>query len=212
MKTVLVRTVLIRTRLIQATCKKAAISLALILPLISCTNAPSNLLNINPHIALPPQDLALKELTIAIHANDLRTDPALAKVNRDSKLVTLTSSRDLRFLLQEVLDKQMSARGYRINSVNPSVELQVNINELYANVQEGSFRYSITSKIDISLIANINTGAKYIKNYQTTRETQGALNASNGKITQALDQTLTDIIANIARDNDVQQFIKLNSR
>jgi uncharacterized lipoprotein len=35
-----------------------------------------------------------------------------AKVTRDNQQVTLTASRDLRFLLQEVLEKQMTARGY----------------------------------------------------------------------------------------------------
>lgn len=217
MKTVLIRTTFIKMLstkeiLIQATIKKAVIALALALLLISCTNVPSNQLTINPQMALPQHDLTLKEISIAIHANDLRKDPALAKINRNSKLVTLTSSRDLHFLLQEALDKQMKARGYKIDQVNPSTELQVNLNALYANVQEGSFRYSITTKIDISLIATINTGAKYTKNYQITRETQGALNASNKKITQAIDQTLTDVIDNIARDNDVHQFIKLNTR
>ncbi len=45
-------------------------------------------------------------VTVSINGADQRTDQALAKVTRNNQLVTLTASRDLRFLLQEVLEKQ----------------------------------------------------------------------------------------------------------
>ena len=48
-----------------------------------------------------------------------RTDQALAEATRDNQIVTLTASRDLRFLLQEVLEKQMTARGYMVGPVWP---------------------------------------------------------------------------------------------
>ena len=44
-------------------------------------------------------------VTVSINGADQRTDQALAKVTRDNQIVTLTASRDLRFLLQEVLEK-----------------------------------------------------------------------------------------------------------
>lgn len=54
-------------------------------------------------------------VTVSINGADQRQDQALAKVTRDNcAQVTLTASRDLRFLLQEVLEKQMTSRGYMI--------------------------------------------------------------------------------------------------
>lgn len=48
-------------------------------------------------------------VTVSINGADQRQDQALAKVTRDNQQVTLTASRDLRFLLQEVLEKQMTS-------------------------------------------------------------------------------------------------------
>ncbi len=64
-------------------------------------------------------------------------DQALAKVTRNNQLVTLTASRDLRFLLQEVPEKQMTARGYMIGP-NGAVNLQIIVNQLYADVSRAA--------------------------------------------------------------------------
>ncbi len=71
-------------------------------------------------------------VTVSITGADQRQDQALAKVTRNNQLVTLTASRDLRFLLQEVLEKQMTARGYMIGP-NGAVNLQIIVNQLYAD-------------------------------------------------------------------------------
>lgn len=115
----------------------------------------------------------LQGITISINGADQRTDQALAKVNRDGQLVTLTPSRDLRFLLQEVLEKQMGARGYMIGADGP-VALQIVVNNLYADVSEGNLRYNITTKADISIIARAKNGNKQVKNYRSTYNVQGA--------------------------------------
>lgn len=71
-------------------------------------------------------------VTVSINGADQRTDQALAKVTRDNQIVTLTASRDLRFLLQEVLEKQMTARGYMVGPNGP-VNLQIIVSQLYAD-------------------------------------------------------------------------------
>ena len=76
-------------------------------------------------------------VTVSINGADQRTDQALAKVTRDNQIVTLTASRDLRFLLQEVLEKQMTARGYMVGPNGP-VNLQIIVSQLYADVSRGA--------------------------------------------------------------------------
>ncbi|MCH9405570.1 lipoprotein [Pantoea agglomerans] len=170
-----------------------------------------NTLTIQPKIQLPQQDPGLMGVTVSINGADQRKDQALAKVNRDGQLVTLTSSRDLRFLLQEVLEKQMTARGYMIGP-NGAVDLQIVVNNLYADVTQGNVRYSITTKADISIIATAKNGNKQVKNYRQTYSVEGAFNANNQKITNAVNATMSDVIADMAQDTSVNDFIKQNAR
>lgn len=170
----------------------------------------SNTINIVPKIVLPQQDPTLMAMTISINGADQRQDAAIAKVNRDGKLVILTSSRDLRFLLQEVLEKQMMARGYMIG-VDGAAGLQVIVNNLYADVQEGNLRFNITTKADISIIAQAKNGNKQVKNYHATYNVQGAFAATNEKISNAVNAVLSDVIADMAQDTSVSSFIKQNA-
>ncbi|MFP1739057.1 lipoprotein [Lonsdalea quercina] len=190
--------------------KKFIFPLLAIMALAGCAGK-GNTLNINPNIALPSQDPSLMGVTISINGADQRQDQALAKVNRDSQLVTLVPSRDLRFLLQEALEKQMSARGYMIGTGGP-VALQIVVNTLYADVTEGNLRYTITTKADISIIAQAANGNKQVKNYRSTYNVQGALTATNNKITTAVNQVLGDVISDMAQDTSVNEFIKTNAR
>ena len=171
----------------------------------------SNTLDVQPTIQLPQQDPGLMGVTVRINGADQRADQALAKVTRDNQLVTLTPSRDLRFLLQEVLEKQMTARGYMVGP-NGAVDLQIVVNNLYADVTQGNLRYSITTKADISIIASAKNGNKQVKNYRQTYSIEGAFNATNDKITKAVNATLSDVISDMAQDTSVSAFIKQNAR
>ena len=93
--------------------KKLLFPLIALFMLAGCATPPTTI-DVSPNIALPQQDPSLMGVTISINGADQRQDQALSKVTRDNQIVTLTASRDLRFLLQEVLEKQMSARGYMI--------------------------------------------------------------------------------------------------
>ncbi|ARF51229.1 MULTISPECIES: lipoprotein [Pantoea] len=178
--------------------------------LAGCASS-NNTLTIQPKIQLPQRDPSLMGITVSINGADQRRDQALAKVNRDGQLVSLTPSRDLRFLLQEVLEKQMTARGYMVGP-NGAVDLQIIVNNLYADVTQGDVRYSITTKADISIVATAKNGNKQIKNYRQTYSVEGAFSATNQKITNAVNSTLSDVIADMAQDTSVNDFIKQNAR
>ncbi|MGC6387827.1 lipoprotein [Ewingella sp. S1.OA.A_B6] len=190
--------------------KKIIFPVLALLMLAGCATS-SNTLNISPKISLPTQDPTLQGITISINGADQRQDQALAKVNRDGQLVSLTPSRDLRFLLQESLEKQMTARGYMIGA-DGAVDLQIVVNNLFADVQEGNLRYNITTKADISIIATAKNGNKQVKNYRSTYNVQGALTATNSKITNAVNSTLGDVINDMAQDTSISNFIKANAR
>lgn len=190
---------------------KKYLSPALALFILAGCASNSNTLDIQPQIQLPQQDPVLTGATISINGADRRDDVALAKVNRDNQMVTLVASRDLRFFLQEALEKQMAARGYMIGA-SGAVDLQIILDNLYANVTQGNLRYSITTKADISVIATAKNGNKQTKNYRQTYSVEGPFNATNEKIATAVNTTLSDVIADMAQDISVHQFIKQNAR
>ncbi|KEY60556.1 lipoprotein [Serratia sp. DD3] len=190
--------------------KKLYVPLLAVLMLAGCATS-NNTLNITPTMVLPQQDPTLQGVTVSINGADQRADQALAKVNRDGQLVTLTPSRDLRFLLQEVLEKQMTARGYMVGP-DGAVDLQIIVNTLFADVSEGNLRYNITAKADISIIAQAKNGSKQVKNYRATYNVQGAFVASNDKITKTVNTVLGDVIADMAKDTSINDFIKQNAR
>lgn len=115
--------------------KKLLFPLVALFMLAGCATPPTTI-DVAPKITLPQQDPSLMGVTVSITGADQRQDQALAKVTRNNQLVTLTASRDLRFLLQEVLEKQMTARGYMIGP-NGAVNLQIIVNQLYADVSQG---------------------------------------------------------------------------
>jgi uncharacterized lipoprotein len=189
--------------------KKLLLPLVAMFMLAGCATPPTTI-DVAPKITLPQQDPSLMGVTVSINGADQRQDQALAKVNRDNQLVTLTASRDLRFLLQEVLEKQMSARGYMIGP-NGAANLQIIVNQLYADVSEGNLRYKISTKADIAIIATAANGNKMTKNYRASYNVEGALQATNSKIANAVNNVLTDTIADMSQDTAIHQFIKQNA-
>lgn len=189
--------------------KRAIFPLLAAFALAGCATS-SNTLDVTPKITLPQQDPSLMGVTVSINGADQRSSQALAQVTRDNQLVTLTPSRDLRFLLQEVLEKQMTARGYMIGP-NGAVDLQIVVNKLYADVTQGNLRYSITTNADVSITATAKNGNKQMKTYRQTYSVEGPFTANNDKITKAVNSTLGDVISDMAADTSINEFIKQNS-
>lgn len=191
--------------------KKILFPLVALFMLAGCAKPPTTI-EVSPTITLPQQDPSLMGVTVSINGDaHQRTDQALAKVTRDNQIVTLTASRDLRFLLQEVLEKQMTARGYMVGPNGP-VNLQIIVSQLYADVSQGNVRYNIATKADIAIIATAQNGNKMTKNYRASYNVEGAFQASNKNIADAVNSVLTDTIADMSQDTSIHEFIKQNAR
>lgn len=190
--------------------KKILFPLVALFMLAGCATPPTTI-DVSPKITLPQQDPSLMGVTVSINGADQRPDQALAKVTRDNQQVTLTASRDLRFLLQEVLEKQMTSRGYMIGP-NGAVDLQIIVNKLYADVSQGNVRYNIATKADIAIVATAANGNKMTKNYRASYSVEGAFQASNKNIADAVNSVMTDTISDMAQDTSIHHFIKQNAR
>ncbi|WP_457913417.1 YajG family lipoprotein [Candidatus Gillettellia adelgis] len=178
--------------------------------LFGCTTN-SNRLNVMPTIILPQPVSRIHDIKISIDSADRRQDQTLAKISSGGTLITLQPMRNLRFLLQEGLEQQMDDYGYIIDR-NSNINVQIVINNLYADVFQGNLRYNIVSKANISVIAQAKNGNQQIKSYCTTYNTNGVFLATRNNITRAINNTLNLIFDNIAKDTSMHDFIKKNIR
>ena len=192
--------------------KKILFPLVALFMLAGCAKPPTTI-EVSPTITLPQQDPSLMGVTVSINGADQRPLQRKRKRNtsRANSSVTLTASRDLRFLLQEVLEKQMTARGYMVGPNGP-VNLQIIVSQLYADVSQGNVRYNIATKADIAIIATAQNGNKMTKNYRASYNVEGAFQASNKNIADAVNSVLTDTIADMSQDTSIHEFIKQNAR
>jgi uncharacterized lipoprotein len=176
--------------------------------LAGCATPPTTI-DVSPKITLPQQDPSLMGVTVSINGADQRPDQALAKVTRDNQQVTLTASRDLRFLLQEVLEKQMTARGY--DWPNGAVDLQIIVNKLYADVS-GQRALQHRHQSGYRHHRHREERQQDDQNYRASYSVEGAFQASNQNIADAVNSVLTDTIADMAQDTSIHDFIKQNAR
>ncbi|HCM64629.1 MAG TPA: hypothetical protein DIT05_19125 [Morganella sp. (in: Bacteria)] len=190
--------------------KKYLFPLFALILLAGC-QAPSNTLSIEPVMKLPPADPTLGATTISITGVDNRSSQTLAEFSRNGQLAQLRPSRDLRFLLQEALEKQMAARGFMIGTP-AAANVQIAINTFKANVQEGSIRHNITANIEVTVLATAQNNSTKSRTFRTSYNVQGPFSASNAKVTDAFNRALSDIVADMAQDTQISQFIKQNAR
>ena len=77
---------------------------------------------------------------------------------------------------------------------------------------QGNVRYNIATKADIAIIATAQNGNKMTKNYRASYNVEGAFQASNKNIADAVNSVLTDTIADMSQDTSIHEFIKQNAR
>ncbi|MPM87293.1 hypothetical protein SDC9_134389 [bioreactor metagenome] len=73
-------------------------------------------------------------------------------------------------------------------------------------------RYNIATKADIAIIATAANGNKMTKNYRASYSVEGAFQATNKNIANAVNSVLTDTITDMSQDTSVHDFIKQNAR
>ncbi|HHR6052660.1 TPA: YajG family lipoprotein [Providencia alcalifaciens] len=178
--------------------------------LAGCT-APSNTLSLEPKIALPAKNPTLNATSISVSSVDNRPNRSLAEINRNGSLVVLNPSRDPRYLMQESVEKQMAARGFMVTSP-ANINLVVQLNKLNTQVSEGSLRHNITVNSSVAVNATAPNGSTKTRTYSRNYNTQGTLGATNEKIEAAINLALSDLISDMAKDQELADFIRQNSR
>ncbi|MFC0179705.1 YajG family lipoprotein [Thorsellia kenyensis] len=178
--------------------------------LTACVAPQNNKINLAPRITLPNQDLTINATSINVVSVDNRSTATLAKLERKGELIELMPNRDVRFLLQEIVEKQMAARGFSVGG-NAPVTVQIILNRLDANVTEGNLKHRIDAVVELTLqTRSVNNSLQHSKTYRGQYSLEGALTASQAKIEEVLNTVLTNAINEMAQDNSVATFIRQN--
>ncbi len=190
--------------------KKIVIPFLTILLISGCAKQPDDLLYLNPSIKLPQQDMSMQPLNLTIKAVDNRQDKALSKIVRDNRLIDLTDSVDTTEFFRDTLEKQMRIRGY-VTLPTANNSLTIYLDELYTNVQQGSFRYIMTTKAKIRLVAHTADGNEFTKTLSEIKRNEGVMDANKTDITTMLSTIESNLIASMANDNSIHYFLKQNA-
>ncbi|WP_395479879.1 YajG family lipoprotein [Candidatus Curculioniphilus buchneri] len=190
--------------------KKLLILLLILMLLSSCVVSRINTLDIIPNIHLPQCATSALGIMVSINSADQRSEKILAKLNRGGQCIALMPSRDVRFLLQEIFEKQMLARGYTVGPNGP-INLNIVIHKFYSDVREGNFSHSITTYADIAIIVQADNGHRKIKHFQSCHNVKGVFYATNNKIACAMSAILNYVFNEISNDRSISDFIKQNA-
>ncbi|CRK85566.1 Uncharacterized lipoprotein YajG [Candidatus Providencia siddallii] len=190
--------------------KKTYLSIFILFIITACSTK-NNIIRLEPKIILPTQKSTFNAASISVNNIDNRTNKYLSEVNRNGNLVVFELSRDPSYLMQEVVEKQMMARGIMLAS-QANINLIVQLNKLEAKINEGSLRHNITINSNVSITATTTNGLSKTRSFTRSFNTQEFLSANNKKIQIAVNNTLTNLINDMANDNEIADFIQQNSQ
>ncbi|HDR1021697.1 TPA: hypothetical protein QB352_000942 [Pasteurella multocida] len=181
----------------------ALISSAILLT--ACQSQPSTL-TFTP----PPPTAAMnvhQSAVVFVNVRDMRPQQEIASYTADGKLVKLTASPNVTQLFQQVQQQDLVSKGFRIGQAqNSNASVTVDINAFYANVEQGSLRYNLDSKVQVTVHVQ---GAKgqFSKNINANRTYSGAFSAKNPEIQKVLGETFNEVVNSIYRDQEVANSI-----
>lgn len=178
--------------------------------LAGCATSNNTLL-LEPKITLPARNPTLNATSISVRSVDNRPSKSLGEINCKGSLVVLSPSRDPRYLMQEAIEKQIAARGFMVSSPT-NVNLVVQLKQLNAKISEGNLRHNITVNSSVTINATAPNGSTKSRTFSPNYNKQELLGASNEKIEKAINTALTDLIIDMANDQELTQFIRQNTR
>lgn len=192
----------------KRTYKFSLIALMATALLTGCATKPSNNLTFNPQspTATAHFNTQNQKAIVNVITKDARQQPQISAYNINGNLHKLFSTPSVEQLFQQVIQQDLNAKGFRLESAGANVQVFVNVNEFYAKVEEGNIRHKITSKIQLQIQVQ-STKGNFTKNLGSSRVDEGALGVNNEDIRKSLDAVLKDVVASLYNDNEITNAI-----
>ncbi|HDR1130924.1 TPA: hypothetical protein QB621_000616 [Pasteurella multocida] len=170
-----------------------------------CQTQPSTLTFTPP---APVASMAVNQNAVVfVTVRDSRPQSEVSSYVADGRLVKLSALPSVSELFQQVQQQDLISKGFRIgHAQNANVSVTVDVNQFYANVEQGNLRYNLDSKVQVTVHAQSAKG-HFSKNINASRTYSGAFSAKNPEIQRVLGETFNEVVRSIYQDREVANAI-----
>lgn len=187
---------------------KKSILLLTLLSLQACqTNPAFTKVDIEAPRPHANQSIAMLSTLRSIDVQDLRSDYVLARFTHNRIHRTLESSKPLSQVVMQSVQEKLTNQGIQVNSMASNTDLRININDFNANVMQSPLKSTVssTAKITVHIKGQY---SELNKVFSASNQQEYALNVSDDKITQLLNQTLADVVTQFYNDQEIANAIR----
>ncbi|WP_040976750.1 YajG family lipoprotein [Necropsobacter massiliensis] len=186
----------------------AAVFIAGAVLLSACQSQPSSTLRFTPPAPTTQFNAANQNAVLNVATRDARTQPEISSYVIDGNVFKLFAEPTVTQLFDQVIKQDLNAKGFRIAATpaQSNSNVLVDVTNFYAKVEQGNLRYKIDSSIQLNVQVQ---GAKgqFTKKIGGTRTQEGAFSAKNDEIQKVLNQTFSEVVQAIYRDQEIAAAI-----
>ncbi|NMH66999.1 YajG family lipoprotein [Shewanella salipaludis] len=163
------------------------------------------------HIALSPQLPAVNQQAqgqpLAIETLDTRSANYIVRFKDGDKAARLVSpSEPPRIQLDQVFRAGFAQAGYQIDPA-AATSLQIRLEQLLTDVEEGHFSFEANSQITIDVVAK-NSSQELSKRYRAKGHLTGPFGADYASLELDMNKLLEQLVRDILNDPELNQFLQ----
>ncbi|MEZ9821581.1 YajG family lipoprotein [Shewanella sp. 10N.286.45.A1] len=173
---------------------------------IGCASQAPTHIALNPEVPNINQQTDI-ELPIAIDTIDTRSANFIVRFNDGDNAARLVSPSEApRVQMDQVFRDGFSQAGYRVDPSSVK-HLQIQLEQLLTDVDEGTFGFEANSQIVINVIAQ-NTNQSLTKRYRAKGLLKGPFSADFATLELEMNKLLGELTHDIINDPELNQFIQ----
>ncbi len=165
------------------------------------------------HIALYPQAPNVEVQTqsaqrIAIQTIDTRKANFVVRMHKGDDAAKLISpSETPRKQIDSLFRSGFAKAGYVVDPA-ASEHIQIQLEKLLADVNEGTFGYEANTEVVINVIASNSRNRTLTKRYTAKNNHSGPFSPDFAKMELAINQLIADLSRDILQDPELNEFIQ----
>lgn len=173
---------------------------------IGCASQAPTHIALNPQVPSITQQTSM-QLPIAIDTIDTRSANFIVRFNDGDNAARLVSPSEApRVQMDQVFRDGFSQAGYRVDPSSVK-HLQIQLEQLLTDVDEGTFGFEANSQIIINVIAQ-NSNQSLTKRYRAKGLLKGPFSADFATLELEMNKLLGELTRDIINDPELNQFIQ----
>lgn len=186
--------------------KKMFIAASMIV-LAACSSTPEDpQVNFMPNTTTS-QNKMVDNLAFSLDSKDVRTAQYIALVDSGrNNIQPIHAKQNVRMTLESALAEQMRSQGYSV-SRNSDNSLSLEVQHLLVNVKHSVMSNEMDAAITLQLTAETPAG-KLVKTFNGSAKKTGTFSASDAQIEQVVNDIASLVLAEIANDDELNNYMK----